>query len=135
MVFIGSIVGSIGSGFDSAYSASKAAVEALAKSLAVEESRHGVRLNVLQPGNVLTEQRQRSVAEATEPALLDGFLDRMCWQNRSIDPMEIARAAVMLLCDELPSLTGAVIPITGGLELGPSPKISFEEWIDLAPRN
>lgn len=132
IVFIGSIVGTLGAGQDSVYAASKAAIDGLAKSLAVEEASSGTRINVLLPGNVLTPQRALTVKSSSHPRELSDFLDRMAWTGRSAESSEIAHAVLVLLSDGFDSLTGSVITMTGGSELGVAPKQTFESWLRAA---
>jgi NAD(P)-dependent dehydrogenase (short-subunit alcohol dehydrogenase family) len=130
VVFLGSVVGGLGAGRDSVYAATKAAVHALAKSLAVEEAASGLRVNVVVPGNILTPQRVLTVNASSHPAELDDFYDRMAWTGKSAESAEIARTVMVLLSDGFPSLTGALVHVTGAAEVGIAPKQTFEQWLD-----
>jgi len=128
IVLIGSIAGEIGLWRDSVYAATKSALIGLAKSVAVEEASSGVRINVVLPGNVLTDARARAVLAYPDPEQINDYLDAMSWNRRGSDPNEIALMAMTLLTEDFPSLTGAKVNISAGMELGASPKVLLSDW-------
>ncbi|MBI4410031.1 MAG: SDR family oxidoreductase, partial [Gemmatimonadetes bacterium] len=86
-----------------AYTAAKAAVAALTRSLAVEERGHGVRVNALAPGMIDTEQNRRSVPDP----------DRVRWVTRE----QVVRAALFLASEAASGITGETIQVLGeGIE-------------------
>jgi NAD(P)-dependent dehydrogenase (short-subunit alcohol dehydrogenase family) len=93
-----------------AYSASKAAIASLTKSLSLEWAKHGIAVNAIAPGVVRTE---------LNAALLDGtgrgreFLMRTP-AGRFGTGDEIAAAAVFLASNEITYVNGVVIPVDGG---------------------
>jgi NAD(P)-dependent dehydrogenase (short-subunit alcohol dehydrogenase family) len=93
-----------------AYSASKAAIASLTKSLAIEWAKHGITVNAIAPGVVRTELNS---------ALLDGtargreFLMRTP-AGRFGTTDEIAAAAVFLASDAITYVNGVVLPVDGG---------------------
>ena len=93
-----------------AYSASKAAIASLTKSLALEWAKHGICVNAIAPGVVRTE---------LNAALLDGtargqeFLARTPAARFGTAP-EIAAAAVFLASEEIGYVNGVVLPVDGG---------------------
>ncbi|RBQ15861.1 oxidoreductase [Spongiactinospora rosea] len=99
----------------SAYSAAKAGVESLSRSIAVEYARHGIRSNVVIPGTFATEawelRRQR------HPDILDRLAH---WYptGRIGRIEEIAAAVLFLASDEASWITGATLPVDGGLLAG-----------------
>ncbi|GII89582.1 oxidoreductase [Sphaerisporangium siamense] len=99
----------------SAYSAAKAGVESLSRSIAVEYARHGIRSNVVVPGTFATEawelRRQR------HPDILDRLAH---WYptGRIGRVEEIAAAVLFLASDEAGWITGATLPVDGGLLAG-----------------
>jgi NAD(P)-dependent dehydrogenase (short-subunit alcohol dehydrogenase family) len=114
IVVIGSIDGLGGHPGRLHYVASKHAVSGLAKNLALEWGRHGVRVNCIAPGLVDTPLLRAGMpAKFIENVVLDRTpLGRMA------RPEEIASVALMLLSDASSFLTGAVVPIDGGLTAG-----------------
>ena len=94
-----------------AYSASKAAVASLTRSLAIEWARHGVRVNAIAPGVIRTAFNEK---------LLDGtprgqeFLIRIP-VKRFGTPEDIAGAAVYLASDAASYFTGEMLRINGGM--------------------
>lgn len=94
-----------------AYSATKGAVAALTKGLAVEYASFGIRVNALAPGFVETALTARALKNpGIQKALLDGTPLR-----RFGLPEEIASAAVFLASDEASYITGAVLAVDGGM--------------------
>lgn len=114
IVVIGSIDGLGGHPGRLHYVSSKHAVSGLAKNLALEWGRHGVRVNCIAPGLVDTP-----LLRAGMPA---NFIDNVVLDRtplgRMAKPEEIASVALMLLSDAASYLTGAVVPIDGGLTAG-----------------
>ncbi|WP_310738882.1 SDR family oxidoreductase [Microbispora sp. H10830] len=112
IVNIGSVLGETTAGLpQAAYSASKAAVVGLTRDLAQQwTSRRGIRVNCLEPGFFDSEMTARYP---------DGYLDSMREQRvlmkRSGDPEELVAAAVFLASDAGSYVTGAVLPVDGGI--------------------
>ena len=111
MVFISSIGGHVGFPECSAYGASKGAIEALVRSLAVEEAPNGVRVNAIAPGNVRTRMNAHLFED---PDYLAGEL-ALTPLNRIGEGVDIAPAAAFLLSDAAAYITGASLVIDGGV--------------------
>lgn len=114
IVLIGSINGSRGKFGTSAYSASKAGLIGLAKSVAREVGRFGILVNVVEPGWVrtpLTEVVPQAVKDAAlAESLLGSFLE----------PADVA-ASVLFLCGPgATRVTGQILRVDGGQYLGGS---------------
>jgi NAD(P)-dependent dehydrogenase (short-subunit alcohol dehydrogenase family) len=92
------------------YSASKAAVIAYTKQAAIEYGRKGIRANAICPGLTITELSGGRDAIAKFPALVEGAP-----MGRAAEPEEIAEVACFLASDRASFVTGAVIPIDGGM--------------------
>jgi len=92
IINIGSMYGKIGVPRYAAYCASKAAVEALTRSLAVEWARHGIQVNCLAPGYVNTDIPREAMADEKLRTL---FLSRVP-ARRIGEPEEVATLAVYL---------------------------------------
>jgi NAD(P)-dependent dehydrogenase (short-subunit alcohol dehydrogenase family) len=94
-----------------AYSATKGAVAALTRGLAVEYAPFGIRVNALCPGFVHTALTQRALRNpAIEKALVDSTALKRLGQ-----PDEIAKAALFLASDEASYVTGAELAVDGGM--------------------
>jgi NAD(P)-dependent dehydrogenase (short-subunit alcohol dehydrogenase family) len=92
------------------YSASKAGVIAFTKQAAIDYARKGIRANAICPGLIVTELSGGREAIEKFPQLVKGAPMR-----RAGEPEEVAELACFLASDRAPFLTGAVIPIDGGL--------------------
>lgn len=111
LVFISSIGGHVGFPECSAYGASKGAIEALVRSLAVEEAPNGVRVNAIAPGNVRTRMNAHLFED---PEYLAGEL-ALTPLKRIGEVVDIAPAAAFLLSDAAAYITGTSLVIDGGV--------------------
>lgn len=93
------------------YSAAKAGIEGFTKSLALESARLGITVNAIAPGYVDTEMVSSVPAD-----VLDSIIARVP-ANRLGKVEEIASTALFLASPEAGFITGAVIPVNGGLHL------------------
>jgi 2-keto-3-deoxy-L-fuconate dehydrogenase len=103
------------------YSATKAAVIGMTKSVATDYIRHGIRCNCLCPGTVLTPSLEERIAEnaaqaGSVEAARQAFVDRQP-MGRLAAPEEIAELAVYLASDAAQFITGQAVVIDGGLTL------------------
>jgi 3-oxoacyl-[acyl-carrier protein] reductase len=112
LIFIGSVVGLSGSAGQVNYSASKAGLVGMARSFARELGSRGITANVVAPGFVetdmtatLDEKRRNEIAKSVP-------LQRFC------SPEEIADVVTFLASPQASYITGAVIPVDGGLGMG-----------------
>ncbi len=115
VVFSASIAGQLGMAHTSIYSATKAAVISLGKTLAVELAPRGIRLNTLSPGPIMTPiyGKLGFPAEAQK-----GFEDSMAAQSllkRFGTSDEVAKLARFLLSSDSSYVTGTDIVIDGGV--------------------
>jgi NAD(P)-dependent dehydrogenase (short-subunit alcohol dehydrogenase family) len=114
----GGLIVNIGSFFDKlgvkrnvAYCASKAAVGALTRCLAVEWAQDRIRVLDVAPGYILTDLN-RDTMTASSP--LRDYLDKRIPVRRPGEPGEVARLIGALFDDDIPFLTGETIYIDGG---------------------
>jgi len=112
VVLIGSINGSRGKFGASAYSASKAGLLGLAKSVARETARFGILVNVVEPGWVRTPLTEAVPKEVRDAALAESLLGKF------VEPEDVA-AAVLFLCGPGAGfITGQILRVDGGQFLG-----------------
>jgi 2-dehydro-3-deoxy-L-fuconate 4-dehydrogenase len=103
------------------YSATKAAVIGMTKSVATDFIKQGIRCNCLCPGTVLTPSLEERIAEnaaqaGSVQAARQAFVDRQPL-GRLAEPEEIAQLAVYLASDAAQFVTGQAVVIDGGLTL------------------
>ncbi|GAU68485.1 3-oxoacyl-[acyl-carrier-protein] reductase [Streptomyces sp. NPDC001339] len=112
IVLISSVVGLMGAPGQANYAASKAGLVGFARSLARELGSRNITVNVVAPGFVDTDMTR---------ALTDEQRDNIVKQvplARYAQPEEIASSVRFLASDEAAYITGAVIPVDGGLGMG-----------------
>ena len=112
IVNMASIAGIVGLRNRAAYCASKGAVIALTRALAIDHVGHGIRVNAVAPGTVGSPWVQRLVSDAGES--LDDLRARQP-MGRLGEPDEIAEAVLYLASDAAAFVTGSVLTIDGGL--------------------
>jgi NAD(P)-dependent dehydrogenase (short-subunit alcohol dehydrogenase family) len=116
LVFTSTFVGqSVAMAGTSAYSASKAGLIGLARTLAIEYGTHGVRANVLIPGG--TDTASNVVNQPGAPNDLRRRIAAMHALDRIADPDEIAAAVEFLVSDASSFVTGAELVVDGGVSI------------------
>jgi len=114
IIFISSVVGSTGQAGQANYAASKAGLVGLARSLAREFASRQITVNVVAPGPVTTEMTS-ALSDERRAAITDAVP-----LGRFATPDEIAQTVCFLASDAAGYITGAVIPVDGGLGMGAS---------------
>ena len=115
ILFIASMASLFGIPGVIAYTASKTAVVGLVRSLAVELSPHGVRVNAIAPGWIDSAMLRKSF-DGDAPRR-DKILSRTP-MGRVGDPDDVAHAAVYLCSPAAKFVTGVVLPVDGGVSIG-----------------
>ncbi len=114
IVAIGSVNGLMGFG-DPAYSAAKAGLISLTKSLAMELGRHNIRANIVLPGTVRTPLWERKAgADSTTLERLRKWYPL----GRIVEPMDVAKAVAFLASDAAAAITGTSLVVDCGLTAG-----------------
>ncbi|WP_073390979.1 3-oxoacyl-ACP reductase FabG [Jatrophihabitans endophyticus] len=112
LIFVSSVVALVGSPGQANYAASKAGLIGLARSIAREIGSRGITANVIAPGFIETDMTA-AMTDARRAEVLAGIpLQRYGAAD------EVAAAAVYLASDAAGYVTGAVLPIDGGVGMG-----------------
>lgn len=111
IVNIASVAGSSPQAFSGPYSATKAGVEILARQVAVEWGRLGIRANSVSPGIMMTPMAEGFLADPEVRAARERFVA----QRRIGDPAEVASVIAFLASDAASYVTGQNIVVDGGL--------------------
>jgi len=110
IVNIGSFFDKLGVKQNLAYCASKAAVGAITRCLAVEWAAKSIRVHCVAPGYVETEMN----AEAIRTGPLGAFLKARVPAGGAGNVQDVARLVALLFCEDIPYLTGETIYLDGG---------------------
>jgi len=112
MIFISSVIGLSGSAGQVNYAASKAGLVGIARSIARELGSRNITANVVAPGFVATDMTAVLPEERKQEILSQVPLGRYA------QPEEVAAAVTWLASDAAAYVTGAIIPVDGGLGMG-----------------
>lgn len=118
IINMASLNGLVGQRNNPVYAASKGAVIALTKSLALDYAADGVRVNCLCPAGVMTPLLEAWVGLQPEPEAVQRELAAMHPLGRCATPEEVAKAALYLAGDGAGFITGVALPVDGGASLG-----------------
>jgi meso-butanediol dehydrogenase / (S,S)-butanediol dehydrogenase / diacetyl reductase len=113
-----SMVGLMGQQNHAAYVASKGAMISLTKAMAADYARHSVRVNAVCPAGVWTPMLEKWCAEQPDPESIRRYLDDIHLLGSCPHGDVIADAAVFLLSSKARFITGCILPVSGGAELG-----------------
>ena len=113
-----SMVGVIGQENHAAYTATKGGMNALTKSMALDYARHGIRVNAVCPAGVWTPMLRQWCTEHPNPDLTERYLNEIHPLGYCPDSDVIADACVFLLSQKARFITGHILHVSGGAELG-----------------
>jgi len=114
----GSLVGEIGQERHAAYAATKGAVSALTKSMALDYAADGVRVNAIAPAGVWTPMLRSWSRQQINKDEIEEYLDNIHPLGYCPDSDVIADACLFLISEQARFITGCILPVTGGAELG-----------------
>jgi NAD(P)-dependent dehydrogenase (short-subunit alcohol dehydrogenase family) len=109
VILLSSVVAMLGSAGQTNYAASKAGLIGFGRSMAREYGSRGITVNVVAPGFVATDM----TADLDNEAIIKNIP-----LGRQASPSEVARVVRFLASDDAAYITGAVIPVDGGLGMG-----------------
>jgi meso-butanediol dehydrogenase/(S,S)-butanediol dehydrogenase/diacetyl reductase len=113
-----SMVGLIGQANHAAYVASKGAMISLTKAMAADYALLSIRVNAICPAGVWTPTLERWCAEQPDASEMRGYLDEIHPLGPCPHGDVIADVAVFLLSHRSRFMTGCIVPVSGGAELG-----------------
>ncbi len=97
------------------YAASKGGVDALTRQAAIEYAPHGIRVNAIVPGTILTAMNEGILRKVEDPEALLAEWSSMHPLGRVGQPEEVAAAVVFLASDEASFITGESLRVDGGM--------------------
>ncbi|MBI3668943.1 MAG: glucose 1-dehydrogenase [Acidobacteria bacterium] len=115
IINIGSVLSLVGMKQRAAYVASKGGVTQLSKAMALDHAHEGIRVNCICPAIVETELVRELFAQQTDPEALRRKRIEQIPLGRMGRPEDVAQMALFLASEESSWLTGAALPLDGGL--------------------
>ena len=113
-----SMVGSIGQEQHAVYAATKGAVDALTKSMAIDYAKYGIRVNAVAPAGVWTPTLKHWAKEQSNPEGIEQYLDDIHLLGYCPEGDVVADACTFLFSEKARFITGYIMPVSGGAELG-----------------
>ena len=122
VINISSIAGVIGLTYRNAYSAAKAGISMITRTLGCEWGAAGIRVNAIAPGYILTPLTQAIIDEGR---LDKSVVERRTPMGRMGEPRHIADAMLFLASDQAEFITGVTLPVDGGYTSWGAPSDAF----------
>ena len=113
-----SMAGVIGQANHAAYSATKGAMNTLTKSMALDYAEFGVRVNAVCPAGIWTPMLHEWVNDQPDPSQMTNYLNDIHALGYCPEGDVIASSAVYLISDDAKFVTGHIMHVSGGAELG-----------------
>lgn len=114
----GSLVGEIGQEIHAAYSATKGAISALTKSMALDYAPYGIRVNAVAPAGVWTPMLRTWSRQQPDASSVENYLDDIHALGYCPEGDVVADACLFLVSEQARFITGCILPVSGGAELG-----------------
>jgi NAD(P)-dependent dehydrogenase (short-subunit alcohol dehydrogenase family) len=113
-----SMVGLMGQENHAAYVSTKGAMISLTKAMAADYAQYSIRVNAICPAGVWTPMLERWCDEQADPSSIRKYLDQIHLLGYCPHGDVIADAAVFLISAKARFITGCILPVSGGAELG-----------------
>ena len=113
-----SMVGQLGQENHAAYVATKGGMIALTKAMALDYAGAGIRVNAVCPAGVWTDMLKKWATEQPQPERVLQYLNDIHALGYCPDADVVAHASAFLLSDQARFITGCILPVSGGAELG-----------------
>jgi NAD(P)-dependent dehydrogenase (short-subunit alcohol dehydrogenase family) len=113
-----SLVGVIGQAAHAAYTATKGAMNTLTKSIALDYAQYGIRANAVCPAGTWTPMLRQWANDQPNPQAVSEYLDAIHPLGKCPEADVIADACVFLLSEKARFITGHIMHVSGGAELG-----------------
>ncbi len=113
-----SLVGVIGQEIHAAYTATKGGMNTLTKSMALDYAKEGIRVNAVCPAGTWTPMLRTWAAEQPDPAGISQYLDEIHPLGYCPEGDVIADACVFLISSKARFVTGHIMHVSGGAEIG-----------------
>ena len=113
-----SLVGVIGQAAHAAYTATKGAMNTLTKSMALDYAQYGIRVNAVCPAGTWTPMLRQWANDQPNPTAVSEYLDAIHPLGKCPEADVVADACVFLLSEKARFITGHIMHVSGGAELG-----------------
>lgn len=122
IINMSSVLAVVGQEQTAGYSSTKGGICSMTQTIAIEEARHGVRVNAILPGHIVTELFLKEKERAADPEAYEARCNSYSWLGRGGTPEEIGKVALFLASSWAGFMTGTSVMVSGGLEFGTMPK-------------